>query len=157
MFVVCFLTFLSGCFTWGEFQGNATFALTCWGKKVVITSVQNTWDTLQNWHLSSANITWTPVTSCFMLSEKISICKAKKWYWYLEHDWDWVTDLNGLRPQLCITFLTHLIKIRDSLVSVTSSLPGLMIQVLRGFYSSLQHMQVLSRSLRSIYDSTCQM
>ena len=153
MFVVCFLTFLPGCFTWGEFQGNATFALTCWGKKVVITSVQNTWDTLQNWHLSSANILeplWLLVSCC----QRKSQFAKRKWNWYLEHDR--VTDLNGLRTQLCITFLTHLIKIRDSVVRVTSSLQRLMIQVLTGFYSSLQHMQVLRSSLGSIYDSTCQ-
>ena len=37
----------------------------------------NTWDTLQNWHLSSANITWTPVTSCFILSETSQFAKRK--------------------------------------------------------------------------------
>ena len=67
-----------------------------------------------------------------MLSEKISIREAKMKLIFGA----WLSDLNGLRLQLCITFLTHLIKIRDSLLSVTSSLPGLMIQVLRSFYSS---------------------
>ena len=96
-----------------------------------------------------------------MLSEKISIREAKMKLIFGA----WLSDLNGLRLQLCITFLTHLIKIRDSLLSVTSSLPGLMIQVLRSFYSSThasaqqltevylwQHMSVVTPVSENCYD-----
>ena len=145
----------------GEFPGNATFAPPCFKEKSSHYKCAKHLGHLAKLTVIKCKYTRTSETSCFMLSEKISICEAKMKLIFGA----WLSDLNGLRLQLCITFLTHLIKIRDSLLSVTSSLPGLMIQVLRSFYSSThasaqqltevylwQHMSVVTPVSENCYD-----
>ena len=77
---------------WVSSLGMLHLRLLASRKKVVITSVQNTWDTLQNWQLSSANI-HEPLRLLVLCCQRKSQFAKRKWNWYLEHDWvtwmDW--------------------------------------------------------------------